>query len=102
MNQTETTSKKRSIPGILYITWTCLFVIFVLVGIPIANMGHSGGEQIPMTLFAYAIETLFWGYFGTSILTSMIFYKWFKEYWLLNLLIFLVSGLLLLAGYLNK
>jgi hypothetical protein len=92
MKREDDNPKRFSLPGIIYITWTGLLLFFVFVIIPIANIGHSGGEQIPLTLFAYAISFAIVGYFIISILTSIIFDKWIKKYWILNLLVFLITG----------
>lgn len=97
MKRTDSNPKRFSIPGIIYITWTGLLLFFIFVIIPIENIGHSGGEQIPLTLFAYAISIAIGGYFSISILTSIIFDKWIKKYWLLNLIVFLITGGILLG-----
>ena len=96
MNRTDSNPKRFSIPGIIYMTWTGLLLFFIFVIIPIANIGHSGGEQIPLTLLASAIGIAIGGYFIISILTSIIFDKWIKKYWILNLIVFLITGGILL------
>ncbi len=44
-------------PWIIYIIWTGLILFFCIVVIPLADIGHSGGEQVPFTLFAFAVES---------------------------------------------
>ena len=99
MIQTELKTKRFSIPGIIYLSWTGLILFFCFIVIPLANTGHYGGEQVPLTLLAYAVGPAIWGYFLISILTSIIFNKWFKIYWILNLIVFLVTGLILWSYY---
>ncbi len=96
MNKPDSNPKGFSIPWIIYITWTGLFLLFIFVIIPIENIGHSGGEQIPLTLLAYAVSIAIGGYFIISILTSIIFDKWIKKYWIFNLIVFLITGGILL------
>jgi hypothetical protein len=49
-----------------------------------------------LTLLASAIGIAIGGYFIISILTSIIFDKWIKKYWILNLIVFLITGGILL------
>lgn len=98
MDNTKT-KPKYSPPGIIYLAWTGLFLFFCFIVIPFASMGHSGGEQVPLTLFAFAIGPTIWGYFLISIITTLFFRKWLKNYWILNTLIFLITGLILINNY---
>jgi hypothetical protein len=89
-------------PISIYLLWGMLFGLFSLA-IPILSIGHSGGEQRPLTLFAYALNILFYGFFVLSIITTFLFLRWFKKYWYINVFIFLTSGGLLVTVYLlNK
>lgn len=99
MIQTEQKARKFWKPGLIYLGWTALILFFCFVVIPIANIGHSGGEQIPLTLLAYAIEPAIWGYLFISILTSILFKKWFQKYWIINLIVFSISGFILGSYY---
>ena len=99
LNQGKAKSKKIPVPGIVYILWTSLILVFLFIAIPIANIGHTGGEQIPLTLFVYSIIPSIWGYFIISLITSIIYPSWFKKYWIINLIVFLSSGYFLLHHY---
>ncbi|MBN2396116.1 MAG: hypothetical protein JXC36_06610 [Candidatus Atribacteria bacterium] len=99
MNQTEQKPRRFSVPGMIYVSWTGLIVFFCFVVIPLASIGHSGGEQVPLTFLAYAIGPAIWGYFVISIMTSIVFKKWFKTYWIINLIVFLITGLILWSYY---
>jgi len=98
--QTEHNLKKRSIPRLIYFIWTALILAFIFIVIPISSIGHSGGEQVPLTLFAYAVEIAIWGYFILSILISLLFTAWTRKYWIVNLILFLITGFLLLSYFL--
>lgn len=95
MNQKEQQEKRFWLPAVIYLAWTVLILFFCFVVIPIANIGHSGGEQVPLTLLAYSILPALWGYFLISIITSILFKKWFEKYWILNLIVFSVMGFIL-------
>ncbi len=99
MTRKENKHNETRIIKIAYISWTALFLIFCFVVIPIANIGHSGGEQVPLTLLSYSLEYLIWGYFLISFLTSIIFKKKAKKYIIFNLIIFLITGLILSTYY---
>jgi len=83
-------------PHVIYLTWTILILLFWFIGIPIADIGHAGGEQIPMTLFAYSIAPIIWGYFTISILVTIFFRDWFRNYWIVNVIIFSATAFLLI------
>ena len=93
--QTGHILKNRSIPGLIYFIWTAFILVFIFIVIPISSIGHSGGEQVPFTLLAYAVEVATWGYFILSILISILFTAWTRKYWIINLLLFLITGSLL-------
>ena len=62
---------------------------------PILSMGHSAGEQRPLTLLSYLLEITFYGFLIISILTPIFFLEWFKKYWYLSVAIALISFLIL-------
>ncbi|WP_316787006.1 hypothetical protein [Pedobacter frigiditerrae] len=82
-------------PFKIYLYGIILFLGFCVIGVPILSMGHSGGEQVPMTLIAYALNYFIYGLFFISILTSILFWNWFKKYWYINLIIFILTGVLI-------
>ena len=71
---------------------------FVLI-IPTESSGHSGGEQVPLILFAKGLEFFSWVFFVISIITTFMDKEWIKVFWPLNLVIFLLAGGLLLLAY---
>ena len=98
----ELLMKKYLKPHIIYLTWTLLAVIFWFVVIPIASIGHSGGEQVPLTLLAESLGPITLGYFTISILTTILFKDWFKKYWIVNLIIFSLTTFLLTMSIINS
>lgn len=98
MEEIKNKLKEYPIPALIYIVWTAFIVLYILV-IPIRSCGHSGGEQVPMTLIAWILGPTFWGYFFLSIVTSFLDKKWFKTYWSINLIIFLLTGFVLFFIY---
>ena len=95
----ESKRKKVSTPALIYfIGIGCMIIYFILI-IPISSVGHSGGEQVPLTMFAKGLEIFSWGFFIISIITSFIDKEWFKIFWPLNLVIFLMTGGLLFLSY---
>ncbi|OAQ40182.1 hypothetical protein A5893_17415 [Pedobacter psychrophilus] len=79
----------KSPTGIYALTFI-IFFVFCIIFVPLLSIGHSGGEQVPMTLLAYAFTYLHYSLICVSILTSIIFRTWFKKYWFINLTIFVV------------
>jgi hypothetical protein len=92
---------KYSPPGLIYLSWTGLFFFYCIIFIPLASIGHSGGEQVPFTLFAIAIGPTIWGYLLISIITTVFFHKWLKDYWILNLIVFVITGLILMNSFIK-
>jgi len=74
-------------PWILYLVWFGLFFLFVFIGIPLLNKGHSGGEQIPLILLGYSLNVLLYGTIVISAAIPFLFNSWFKKYWYVNLTI---------------
>ena len=93
--QTVNKNKLRLTPKLIHIIWGGLIIFFLFVFIPIKSIGYSGGEQVPLTLLADAVQWIIWGYFLISIITTMAFFEWFKKYWIINVLIFIITGVIL-------
>lgn len=85
-------------PFKIYLYGTIIFLALCVVGIPILSIGHSGGEQVPTTLIAYALNYFIYGIFFVSILSSILFWNWFKKYWYINSVIFILTGFLIVPG----
>jgi len=84
-------------PGKIYGISFIAFFLFCLIGIPIINMGHSDGEQIPLVMLVYAGYVMIILLFILSILTSFMFRGWFKKYWFINLIIMVFTGYVLIS-----
>jgi len=82
-------------PVKIYLIWFLLIILFCIIGIPILSMNKSGGEQVPLILLGYAIGSLVYGFFIISILTSLKL-EWFKKYWYVNILVFLITSFLII------
>lgn len=80
----------------IYKLWLILFVVFCFL-IPLLSRGYVEGEQRPLTLLAYAVQVLVYGFFILSIITTILFWQWSKKYWYFNALIFGIAGTLILA-----
>lgn len=91
-------NKRIKSPIKIYLYSILAFLFFCIVCIPILSMGHSGGEQVPLKLLAYASNYLFYGFFIMSIATSGFYWKWFKKYWYINLIIITLAGLIIIPG----
>lgn len=85
----------------IYLTWVLLFIVFCFL-IPFLSYGHNGGEEKGLTLLAYAVNYLLEGLFILSILTSFLFKKWFKKYWYVNFLIFIILGSMILTIWIRN
>ena len=78
-------------PFKIYLFWFILVVLFSFIGIPILSMGHSGGEQKPLTLLSYTLEWFFYGLLLITLITPFLFLAWFKNYWYISVGIALLS-----------
>ena len=78
-------------PWMVYFAWLILFVVFICIGIPILNIGHSGGEQKPLILFAAALKCFFYGMMIISLIVPIFFLRWFKKYWYVSVIVLLIS-----------
>ena len=61
--------------GILVI----IFLVFCFVGIPLLNIGHYDGEQVPLTMLGHGMSGLVFSLIIWSILLPIIFWKWYKQ-----------------------
>jgi hypothetical protein len=80
-------SKKFITVWNLYLLWTAVTIILVVV-VPLVLGGtSSGGEQKPLIWLFKVVEPVFWGYLLLGVLTTLFFHEWVKEYWYINLLV---------------
>jgi hypothetical protein len=90
-------------PWILYLIWFGLFLLFIFIGIPLLDKGHSGGEQIPLISLGYALYVLIYGAIVISIAIPFLSNAWFKKYWYINISIgILCIVFLLYIGLFNR
>ena len=89
-------SKIINNPVKIYLFWILAITLFCVIGIPIISIGKSGGEQVPLILLSYAIGALVYGLFLISIISSFKF-EWFRKYWLVNIIVFLITGYLIVS-----
>ena len=79
------------------------FLVILCMGIPILNFGNNG--QVPFThlFIVFAIYSVV--LFTLSILTTVIYWAWFKRYWYVNIIVAASSAyiidLYLLGGLLT-
>ena len=85
-------SKKYFTAWNLYILWTFVTTVLVLFVLLILGGTSSGGEQKPLIWLFKIVKPIAWGYLLLSVLTSLIFNEWIKEYWYINLLVFGVAA----------
>jgi hypothetical protein len=72
------------------------------VGIPIVSIGHPGGEQQPLTLFAYTLLYAAYYFFSLSILIFLLFRSWAQKHLFAQLCVFLVALAMILISIFNK
>jgi hypothetical protein len=92
---TELISTPLKIYGYIVIS----IVLFCFICIPLANIDHSDGEQIALTLLAYGFNVLIYVLLASCIINMLLFWKWVKKYWPINLLIFLFCIYMLKDGF---
>ena len=83
---------KRFNPLKIMINWLLFLCVVGVIVTPILFATTVGGEQKPLTFLAYLMLTAIYSTFFLSIVTAIIYFDWFKKYWFINLIFFLVSG----------
>ncbi len=76
----------------LILYWLLLLLVVSIIITPILYITTVGGEQRPLTFLVYMITLAVYGTFILSIVTSFIYFDWFKKYWYINPLFFILSG----------
>ena len=94
-------TRKSLNPLVIMRIWVLLVLISDLIFVPYYIYHSSGGEQKPLTYLASSITIAIGGIFILSILAVILYFRWFKQYWFVNCIIFLVSGFYLFT-ILNK
>jgi hypothetical protein len=89
-------------PAGIFAGWTIMWIAFCFIGIPILTINSSGGEQKPLIYLSESIYVVLYGYLFISIFTSICFFSWFKKYWYVNALVFLVTSFILFSEHLFK
>jgi len=79
---------KISTPIKIYFLFGILLFFFTFIGIPLLSLGYADGEQRPFILLSYIVDVMIYGYFTLAILTTIIFWRWFKKQWYINVVIF--------------
>jgi len=89
-------SKLINNPVKIYLVWVSCVVLFCVLGIPLLSINRSGGEQVPFSLLSLAIKIFI---YGLNLLSVILSFKidWLKKYWLLNLIVFLITMAILIT-----
>lgn len=83
---------KKLNPLKLMLYWLLLLIVISIIVIPILFATTVGGEQRPLTFLVYMILFFVYGILILSIITPVFYFDWFKKYWYINLLFFVLSG----------
>lgn len=73
--------------------WVLLMIVINIIAIPILFSTTVGGEQRPLSFLMESIEITAYGILLLSILTAILYFKWVKRFWFINLFFFFVSGI---------
>ncbi len=71
----------------IYLLWILLLLFFCVVGIPFLSMGHSGGEQVPLTLIGHTANIAVIGFVLISIISPILYWRWYMKYMFIPLII---------------
>ncbi|HVW98625.1 MAG TPA: hypothetical protein VHA56_21840 [Mucilaginibacter sp.] len=66
------------------------FLLLMFIGIPALNFGHKGRVPLGDIIIAIAIYAVI--LFLISLITTIVYWQWFKKYWYVNLLVAAGSG----------
>lgn len=86
---------QRLNPIKLIFYWLVIILVTTLMGMIFLSNSSSGGEQLPMTFLGEMLPIALYGVLIISVISSFLFKGQFKKYWLLNLLLIVISGYLL-------
>jgi cell division protein FtsW (lipid II flippase) len=76
-----------------------MFGLFAFIGIALLSQGHSGGEEVPITLLNNALTWFVYGLLIISIVTPFFYRTWVRKYWYVNLLIATLCIYIILSVY---
>jgi len=83
----------------IYLFWTGLTGISIILIPLILGATTSGGEQKPLIWISIVVTPIIWGYLIISILTSFLSRKWIQEYWYVNLGVLVLTVWILFNYY---
>jgi hypothetical protein len=93
MHQTNNKKREYTIPVIIYAAWSGIFLFYIFLLIRVGRWSGSGNQQEILQVSAKVTGIAVKGYFVISILTSFLDFIWFRRFWYVNLLVFLVTGI---------
>lgn len=91
--------KLVSIPLKIYSYIVIAFILFCFLVVPLANIGHSGGEQVAMLCLAYGLNAFVYILLAACIFNTFSFWTWSKTFWPINILTFLFCIYMLKDGF---
>jgi hypothetical protein len=94
-------SKPLISPSRIYGWSIFAFLVFTFIGIPLLSRGHSGGEQVPLTLLADQLLYSTYYFLFLSILTTILYWEWFKRTWYINVAIFVLTSFFVIVSFLT-
>jgi len=59
-----------------------LFLLFGFIGAPIAEIGHSGGEQTGFAFFATVFNVAWYATIAAGIISAFFYREWVKKHWI--------------------
>lgn len=83
---------KKLNPLKLMIYWLLLLIVVSIVVIPLLFSSTISGEQSPLTFLVYMILFAVYGTLILSTITPIFYFDWFKKYWYINLIVFILSS----------
>jgi hypothetical protein len=88
-------------PKTLYISWLIGFPIVSAIFSILNGIGHSGGEQVELTTFAYCLNVYVFGSLILIIATTIFYRSWFRQYYIFISALFLFFTYLAIMGFIN-
>jgi hypothetical protein len=84
--------RRKVNPSIVMLLWLFGFPLLLIVFSLVRGIGHSGGEQVPLSTFARGLPIYVLGSPIIIAACSIYFFSWFKRHFIVLTALFLFFG----------
>jgi hypothetical protein len=82
--------------------WILLIAMVDIVAIPCFALNAVGNGQKPLTFLVSSVKIAIDGVFLLSVLSSILFFKQFRRFWVANTVVILILGVFVFRNRMNQ